>query len=86
MNREKDVTVKEETSEPTKINLTDGSYILWDWKDGFYRVAYFSRTDKKGSDLEMTIALAMKKPVHNFRVKHVFDYISRTPEYAEASS
>ena len=86
MKRETDVKVAEEESKPNLVKLTDGSYVLWDRKDGFYRVAYYARTTKKGSDLEMTIALAMKKPVHNFRVKSIFGYIEKTDEYAAASS
>ena len=86
MKREADAKVVEEESKPNAVKLSDGSYILWDWKDGFYRVAYFARTAKKGSDLEMTIALAMKKPVHNFRVKSIFGYIEKTDEYAAVGS
>lgn len=76
------VQVEEITSEPQTVRFTDGSYLQWDWHEGFYRVAYYHRSAKKGSDLEMTIALAMKKPIHNFRVKNVFDYISKSDEYA----
>lgn len=82
MTREIDVQVDEEKSEPYKIILTDGSYILWDWQDGFFRVAHYKRSTKKGSDLEMTVALAMKLPVHNSKVKSIFKFISRTDEYA----
>lgn len=86
MNRDEVVGIKEEESTPNLIKLTNGSYIQWDNKDGFYRVAYYERSAKKGSDLEMTIALAMKKPIHNFRVKEVFGYISKTDEYATFGS
>jgi len=82
MNREQDVQVEEEKSGPQMVRLSDGSYIQWDWKDGFYRVAFYQRSAKKGSDLEMTIALAMKKPIHNSKVKNIFGYIERTDEYA----
>lgn len=78
--------VQKDESTPNLIKLTNGSYLQWDWKDGYYRVAYYERTAKKGSDLEMTIALAMKKPFHNFRVKNVFGYISKTDEYAAVGS
>lgn len=71
---------------PNLVKLSDGSYIQWDFLDGFYRVAFYERRAKKGSDLEMTIALAMKKPLHNSRVKDIFQYISKTDEYAATSS
>ena len=77
-----EVSVAEEKSEPNKIKLTDGSYLQWDHLDGFFRVAYYERRTQRGSDLEMSIALAMKRPVHNSRVKKIFDYISKTDEYA----
>jgi len=80
--REAEAHVQEEESGPNTIKLSDGSYLLWDWKDGFYRVAYYQRNTKKGSDLEMTIALAMKKPIHNSKVKEIFGYIEKTDEYA----
>ncbi len=86
MNREIDVQVDDINSEPKKVIFTDGSYLQWDWKDGFYRVAYYNRVAKKGSDLEMTIALAMKKPLHNSKVKNVFKFISRSDEYAAVGS
>lgn len=85
MNRE-DIHVKEEDSNPNTVRLSDGSYLSWDHKEGFFRVAYYQRSAKKGSDLEMTISLAMKKPLHNFRVKQVFDYISKSDEYAAVGS
>jgi uncharacterized protein YcgL (UPF0745 family) len=76
--------VDESKSTPERIELTDGSYILWDKKDGFYRVAHFQKTARKGSDLEMTLSLAMKKPIHNFRVRNVLSYIEKS-EYATSS-
>lgn len=74
--------VNEEQSSPSMVKLSDGSYIQWDKQNGFYRVAFYERRTHKGSDLEMTIALAMKKPIHNSKVKNIFGYISRTDEYA----
>lgn len=82
MKREQLIEVDEEKSEPNIVKLTDGSYIMWDWKDGYYRVAFYERKIQKGSDLEMTIALAMKKPIHNSKVKNIFRFISRSDEYA----
>jgi hypothetical protein len=80
--REELVQVEEDQSEPNKVKLTNGSFLQWDYKDGFYRVAYYERSARKGSDLEMTISVAMKKPLHNFRVKNIFAFISKTDEYA----
>lgn len=85
MNRAVEAKITE-TVEPNMVRLSDGSYIQWDWLDGMYRVAYYERKAQKGSDLEMTIALAMKKPLHNSRVKDIFKYISKTDEYAATSS
>lgn len=78
--------IKETESTPNLVKLSDGSYIQWDWLDGFYRVAFYERRAQKGSDLEMTIALAMKKPVHNSKVKNIFKFISGTDEYAATGS
>lgn len=75
-----------ESSTPHIVKLSDGSYIQWDWKDGYYRVAFYERKAKKGSDLEMTLSLAMKKPLHNSRVQEIFKFISKTDEYAATSS
>lgn len=74
--------INEEQSGPNLVKLSDGSYIQWDKDNGFYRVAFYERRTQKGSDLQMTIALAMKKPVHNSKVKKIFGYISRTDSYA----
>jgi hypothetical protein len=82
MIRDEVVGIQEKESKPNLVKLTNGSYLQWDYKDGMYRVAYYERNTKKGSDLEMTIALAMRKPIHNFRVKSVFGYVSKTDEYA----
>ena len=78
--------VNTEQSSPNMVKLTDGSYIQWDKSGDYYRVAYYERRTQKGSDLEMTIALAMKKPVHNSKVKSIFWFISRTDEYDAVSS
>lgn len=86
MDRAQTVEVLGETSEPHTVKLSDGSYLQWDWKDGSYRVAFYSRSAKRGSDLEMTISLALKKPLHDSRVKKIFKYISQTDEYAATSS
>jgi len=86
MNREQEQSINEEKSEPNLVKLSDGSYIQWDWLNGFYRVAYYERRTQKGSDLEMTIALAMKKQIHNSKVKAIFGYVSKTDEYAATSS
>jgi uncharacterized protein YcgL (UPF0745 family) len=90
MNREQVVEVVP-PSEPSsifpgRVELSDGSYILWDKKDGYFRVSYFARKNVKGSDLLMTLALAMKKPVHNKKIKDVYTYIVSQPEYSDASS
>lgn len=68
--------------EPHRVALDNGSYLLWDWQDGYYRIAYFERRAVKRSDLEMGIAEVMKKPLHNSKVKNIFKYISGTDEYA----
>ena len=86
MKREQEIEVNEQASVPSLVKLSDGSYIQWDWKDGFFRVAYYERRAQKGSDLEMTIALAMKKPFHNSKVKNIFKYISKSDEYAAISA
>lgn len=86
MNRQQEVKIDEAESSPNQIKLSDGSYILWDFKEGFFRVAFYQRNTRKGSDLEMTLALAMKKPVHNSKVKSIFNYISRSDEYAAVGS
>lgn len=78
--------VNEEKSEPYLIKLTDGSYIQWDKQGPFYRIAYYERRAQKGSDFEMTLALAMKKPVHNSKVKAIFKFVESTEEYEDASS
>jgi len=85
MNRTQESDVDETNSEPNTVRLTDGSYIQWDHKDGFFRVAYYQRTARKGGDLEYTIALAMKKPVHNSKVKKIFGFISQSDSYAACS-
>jgi hypothetical protein len=84
--RETDVQIEEEESTPNLVKLSDGSYLQWDNKEGFFRVAYYQRSAKKGSDLEMTIAIAMKKPLHNSKVQNIFNYISKTDEYATFGS
>jgi hypothetical protein len=84
MIREQAIEILE--SKPNEVMLSDGSYILWDKKDGYYRVSYFSRKNVKGSDLEMTIALAIKKPIHSKKVKDIFQYIENTKEFSDASS
>lgn len=68
---------------PFKVELTNGSYVLWDWKDGIFRVAFYNRTTAKSSDLEMCIANAMKKPIHNKAVVDLFGFIKITAEYEE---
>lgn len=82
MIRESNAQVLDEQSVPNLVKLSDGSYIQWDWFDGFYRVAYYERRAAKGSDLEMAISQAMKKPLHNSKVKNIFGFISKTDEYA----
>jgi hypothetical protein len=81
-----DPQVSPEKSEPYLIRLTDGSYVQWDKHQGFYRIAYYERRAQKGSDFEMTLALAMKKPLHNSKVKRIFAFVSATEEYEDASS
>jgi len=84
MIREQDATIVE--SKPNQVLLSDGSYVLWDRKDGYFRISYFTRKNMKGSDLAMTLALAMKKPVHNKKVQDVYTYIVSSKEYSDASS
>jgi len=86
MKRENDVQVDEKESTPNTVKLSDGSYILWDKKERFFRVAYYQRSEAKGSDLEVAISVAMKKPFHNSKVKRIFQYISRSDEYAAVGS
>lgn len=68
---------------PYRVELSNGSYLLWDWTDGKFRVAFYTRTSAKSSDLEMCIANAMKKPIHNKAVADLFGFIKVTAEYEE---
>jgi len=65
-------------SEPNKIELADGSYILFDTKEGIYRVAFYERRLAKSQDLEIALSLAMKKPAHNKGLREVLKFIAQT--------
>jgi len=81
MKREEELQIRDD-SDPNKVMLTNGSYLLWDFQDGFYRVAFYERRTYKCSDLEIGIAETMKRPLHNSQVKKIFKYVSGTDEYA----
>lgn len=68
---------------PFRVDFTNGSYILWDWLDGKFRISYYNKTSTKASDMEMGLSIVMKKPIHNKSVHDLFKYIKATPEYEE---
>jgi hypothetical protein len=71
---------------PFRVNLTNGSYLQWDYHEGHFRVAFYNRTTAKSSDMEMCIAIAMKKPLHNKAVHDLFKFIQGTEEYEEINA
>lgn len=71
---------------PFRVEFTNGSYILWDWKDGVYRVSFYNKTSAKASDMEAAIAIVMKKPFHNKTVQDAFKFIKGTNEYEELNA
>ena len=64
--------------EPNRVDLSNGSYLLYDTKEGQYRVVYYERRIGRSADLEIAISLAMKKPVHNKSVREVVKFVAQT--------
>lgn len=68
---------------PFRVEFTNGSYILWDWANGTYRVAFYNKTSAKASDMEAAISIVMKKPFHSKVVQDTFKFIKQTKEFEE---
>lgn len=63
---------------PNRLDLSSGSYLLWDTKEGVYRVALYERRVGRAKSLEVALAHAMKKPIHHKSVREVSEYIERS--------
>lgn len=60
---------------PNRLNLKNGSYILWDTVEGVFRVAYYERRQGKGGDIKLAISVAIKKPLWSKEVQQISEYI-----------
>lgn len=60
--------------EPNRLNLKNGSFILYDTVEGIHRVAYYQRTVGRGN-LELAVSKAIGKPIHNTEVKQITKYL-----------
>jgi hypothetical protein len=61
---------------PNRLDLANGSYILWDTKEGVYRVALYEVRKSKSTDLELAVSKVLKKPVHFKSVKEIVSFIA----------
>lgn len=60
---------------PNEVKLSNGSYLLFDTKDGTYRVAFYERRVARSGDLLQAVASAMKKREWDKQVKEVVKFI-----------
>lgn len=60
---------------PNRLNLKNGSYILWDTTEGRFRVAYYERRQGAADTISVAISIAIKKPLWSPEVKQISEYI-----------
>ena len=64
--------------QPNRLNLANGSYILWDREDGYFRVAYYLVKRGKSRDLELAVAEAMKKKAYDPTVAEIVRFMEES--------
>lgn len=64
------------SNEPNRINLSNGGYLLFDYHQGFYRMAIYNRHVSKSHSLLGALGLALNKPTHHKQVTEMAKYIT----------
>ena len=66
------------TPQPNRVELSDGGYLLFDFHQGQYRIAIYTRHVSKSATLVEALSRAMKKPIYNHKLKEIAKYIEST--------
>lgn len=71
------------SAQPNRIDLTNGGYLLFDYYQGFYRVAIYKRHTSKNMSLTGALATALNLPPHNPKVVQMATYITEQLQTAD---
>lgn len=67
--------------QPNRIELNNGSYMLFDFQRDQFRVAVYERKVSKSTSLEAAVSRALGLPLYNKRVKEIVKYIRGTEKF-----
>lgn len=67
--------------EPNRINLRNGGYLLFDYFQGQFRIALYTRKISKSSSLEQALTKALNEAPWTKRVQDIKKYIESVDKY-----
>lgn len=70
---------------PNKVLLTNGGYILFDYHQGFFRIAIYTRKVSKDANLASALARALNKSAFSKEVTALADYINSVEKHESIS-
>lgn len=68
-------------NDPNRVELNNGSYLLFDFSGGEYRVAIYERKVSKSASILEALSRALGQPIYHKRVKEIAAYVKSVDKF-----